>query len=113
FGVSKRRFRLMNVAPEYSAQTQAKIPCALAALHNFIRIHDPDDFSDDGPGQGGPRNPTFTLREIDGDNRREFPEEELGRFVSPAEKARAEAFRDGIAQEMWAQYILEDDENNE
>ncbi|KAJ7687955.1 hypothetical protein B0H17DRAFT_839145, partial [Mycena rosella] len=104
FGVSKSRFRLMNVAPEYSVQTQAKIPCALAALHNFIRVHDPDDFADDGPGHGGPRNTMFTLREIDGDERREFPEEELGRFISPAEKTRAEAFRDQIAQEMWEQY---------
>jgi hypothetical protein len=113
FGVSKRRFRLMNVAPEYSTETQAKIPCALVALHNFIRIADPDDFSDDGPGHGGPRNNTFTLREVDGDERREFPEEELGRFVSPAEKARAEAFRNAIAQEMWDNYVLEDGENDE
>ncbi|KAJ7348038.1 hypothetical protein DFH08DRAFT_698780, partial [Mycena albidolilacea] len=107
FGVSKCRFQLMNVAPEYSAVTQAKIPCALAALHNFIQIHDPDDFSDDGTGHGGPRNPTFTLCEVDGDDRRTFPEEELGRFISPEEKRRAEAFRDRIAQEMWDQYKLD------
>jgi hypothetical protein len=97
----------MNVAPEYSVQTQTKIPCALAELHNFIRINDPDDFSDDGPGHGGPRNPTFTLHEIDGDQRWEFPEEELGQFISPAEKARAEAFRDRIGQVLWDQYVLE------
>lgn len=112
FGVSKRRFRLMNVAPEYSASTQAKIPCALSALHNFIRLHDPDDFADDGPGHGGPRNTTFTLREMDGDERREFPEEELGRFVSPAEKARAEVFRDEIARKMWEKYELEDQDED-
>lgn len=113
FGVSKRRFKLMTIAPEYSALTQAKIPCALAALHNFIHLHDPDDFADDGPGHGGPRTATFTLRDIDGDERREFPEEELGRFVSPAEKARAEAFRDQIAEEMWAQYLLDDQDDND
>jgi hypothetical protein len=101
----------MNVTPEYSAATQAKIPCALAALHNFIQIHNLDDFSDDGPGLGGPRNPTFTLREVDGDNRRIFPEEELGRFISPEEKMRAEAFRDRIAQEMWDQYELNGTDN--
>ncbi|KAJ6467016.1 hypothetical protein C8R45DRAFT_755456, partial [Mycena sanguinolenta] len=104
FGISKHRFRLINVAPEYSVQTQAKIPCALAALHNFIRIHDPDDFADEGPGHGGPRNPTFTLREVDGDERREFPEEELGRFITQEEKDRATAFRENLAQEMWEQY---------
>ncbi|KAJ7101910.1 hypothetical protein C8R44DRAFT_808863 [Mycena epipterygia] len=97
----------MNLAPEYSIETQAKIPCALAVLHNFIRLHDPDDYADEGPGHGGPRNPTFTLQEIDGDDRREFPEEELGRFISPAEKERATLFRDNLAREMWAKYVEE------
>lgn len=104
FGVSKRRFKLMNIAPEYSPQTQAKIPCGLAALHNFIRIHDPDDYADDGPGNGGPRNVTFTLREMDGDDRRTIPPEELGSFISAEEKDRATRFRDEIASQMWAEY---------
>jgi hypothetical protein len=101
----------MNVAPEYSIETQAKIPCALAALHNFIRLHDPDDYADDGPGHGGPRNLMFTLHEIDGDERRTFPEEELGRYVSQAEKQRATEFRDNIAREMWEQYVVEGQED--
>ncbi|KAJ6479679.1 hypothetical protein C8R45DRAFT_832624, partial [Mycena sanguinolenta] len=98
---------IMADRPTLDCETQAKIPCALAALHNFIHILEPDDFSDDGPGHGGPRNPTFTLHEINGDERRTFPPEELGRFISPAEKAHAEAFRDRIAQEMWDQYVLD------
>ncbi|KAJ7870850.1 hypothetical protein B0H13DRAFT_2350229 [Mycena leptocephala] len=102
----------MSVAPEYSASTQAKIPCALSVLHNFIRLHDPDDFADDGPGHGGPCNTTFMLHEMDGDERREFPEEELGRFVSPAEKARAEVFCDEIARKMWEKYELEDQDED-
>ncbi|KAJ7194981.1 hypothetical protein GGX14DRAFT_377535, partial [Mycena pura] len=113
FGVTKRRFRLMNVAPEYSVETQAKIPCALAALHNFIRLHDPDDYADDGPGHGGPRNPTFTLHDMDGDERHQFPEEELGRFVNQAEKQRARLFRDNIAREMWAQYVADEESNDD
>ncbi|KAJ6594786.1 hypothetical protein B0H19DRAFT_921259, partial [Mycena capillaripes] len=115
FGVSKHRFRLMTVAPEYSVETQAKIPCALAVLHNFIRLHDPDNFADDGPGHGGPRNPTFTLNELDGDDRHQFPPEELGRFITPEEKDRATIFRDNLAREMWAQYLEEganDDEDD-
>ncbi|KAL0948693.1 hypothetical protein HGRIS_008827 [Hohenbuehelia grisea] len=38
----------MTAAPEYSIAIQAMIPCALAALHNFITIHDPDNFADEG-----------------------------------------------------------------
>ncbi len=31
------------MGPEYSMETQAQIPAALSAIHNFIRIHDPED----------------------------------------------------------------------
>ncbi|KAL0954111.1 hypothetical protein HGRIS_005257 [Hohenbuehelia grisea] len=70
----------MTAAPEYSIATQAMIPCALAALHNFITIHDPDDFADEGllDGQRGPRDTSWTLREVEGDERSVFPPEELG-----------------------------------
>ena len=37
----------MVVAAEYDLPTQARIPPALAVLHNFIRIHDPDDNAQD------------------------------------------------------------------
>ena len=36
----------MVAAPEYSSEVQAKVIPALCALHNFIRIHDPDDLDD-------------------------------------------------------------------
>jgi hypothetical protein len=36
----------MVAAPEYSLQTQSKIPLALAALHNLICVVDPDDEAD-------------------------------------------------------------------
>ncbi|KAJ7593604.1 hypothetical protein C8J56DRAFT_776855, partial [Mycena floridula] len=112
FGVLKRRFRSMTVSPEYSKETQAKIPCALAALHNFISIHDPDDFADEGTATiDGPQNIHFTLRDIDGDERCQFPIEELGRSISSAKKERATAFWDQIAQQMWDAYILDQDED--
>jgi hypothetical protein len=103
----------MTIAPEYSIKTQAQIPIALAGLHNFIRINDPDDFAGNGPGTGGPRNPTFTLCEADGDEHREFLEEELGWFISAVEKSRATAFRDEIAEAMWAQYVVDGEDDNE
>ena len=43
FGVVKRRFHLMVVAPEYSLEIQSKIIRAICILHNFIRVHDPDE----------------------------------------------------------------------
>ena len=41
FGVLKCCFRILLLAPEYSIQIQVRIPVALCAIHNFIRIHDP------------------------------------------------------------------------
>ncbi|KAF5354500.1 hypothetical protein D9758_012403 [Tetrapyrgos nigripes] len=43
FGVDKRRFKILTVAPEYPFQTQVKLPPAAAALHNFIHRLDPTD----------------------------------------------------------------------
>jgi hypothetical protein len=43
FGVLKRHFRILLLAPEYNVDIQSRIPAALCALHNFIRTHDPDD----------------------------------------------------------------------
>ena len=43
FGVLKRRFRILQLAPEYNIDTQSRLPAALSALHNFIRTQDPDD----------------------------------------------------------------------
>ncbi|KAF8804646.1 hypothetical protein BYT27DRAFT_7035829, partial [Phlegmacium glaucopus] len=43
FGVLKRRFRILLLAPEYSLEIQACIPSALAAIHNFIHLHDPEE----------------------------------------------------------------------
>jgi hypothetical protein len=103
----------MTISPEYSIKTQAQIPIALAALHNFIRINDQDDFGGNGPGTGGSRNPIFISYEADGDERHEFLEEELGQFISAAEKSRETAFRDVIAEAMWAQYIVDGEDDNE
>ena len=43
FGVFKRRFKLLASAPEYSLKMQARFIPALAAVHNFIQIHEPSD----------------------------------------------------------------------
>lgn len=43
FGVLKRRFRILQLAPEYPPEVQARIPAALCAIHNFIREQDPSE----------------------------------------------------------------------
>jgi hypothetical protein len=40
FGVLKRRFRILLLAPEYNFNIQARIPAALCAIHNFNAKYD-------------------------------------------------------------------------
>ena len=46
FGVLKWQFKILTIAPEYSMKTQAHIPPALAAIHNFIQPHDNNEIND-------------------------------------------------------------------
>jgi hypothetical protein len=49
FGVFKCQFSVFKTAPEYPIDMQAMLVPALAAVHNFVRIHDqePRDNSTD------------------------------------------------------------------
>ena len=99
FGVLKCCFHILQLPPEYDMSTQALIPPALAALHNFIREYDPEEIhlyndDDDEP---------FDL-EIS-----THPESvgELGTgIVTPDERNRANERRDKIAADMWEQYQI-------
>lgn len=93
FGVLKRRYRILQIAPEYAIEIQARIPCALAALHNFIRENDEDilDFEDalaDEEGHGGTMDP-----------------DEDASSQEAADDDEPSALRDSIADAMWAEYI--------
>lgn len=88
----------MVAAPEYNLRTQAKIPLALACLHNFIRISDPDDEAHNDND----------YNDEEADNTRvhnEINPEHLGQHISSAEKDRASAARDTIAMAMWEDYL--------
>ena len=80
---------------------QACVPAALCALHNFMHSQEPDAY----------------FLEIDdaeedwhlvGDMEEEVDEEALGHLedgpTTAAERQRAEALRDCIAEEMWVDY---------
>ncbi|KAJ8519770.1 hypothetical protein ONZ45_g3304 [Pleurotus djamor] len=95
FGVVKRRWDILNHAPEYPMEIQAQIPPALAAAHNFIDIHDPTDVSE--------LEQTMDALALNG-------EEDVGEFADGpadrAERTRATEFRDKIAEEMWTSYQI-------
>jgi hypothetical protein len=67
---------------------QAQIPPALGAIHNFIRIHDPNKIDE------------IALEEFDGEGTHELA---VGP-ASAAERARVTAKRDRIAEAMWLEY---------
>jgi hypothetical protein len=89
FGVLKRRFRILLLAPEYNLEIQARIPAALCAVHNFIREHDPNEGELEETRDFSPR----------GAGREDEPS-------MPAQPATAEAgtLWDQIAEEMWEEY---------
>ena len=94
FGVVKRRFRLLVVAPEYDLRTQAKMVPAICVLHNFICIHDNDDLPDVHQVPDANRGVVVT----DG------VDSELGGDISSAERNQASELRDSIAKAMWDSY---------
>ena len=91
----------MAAAAEYDLRTQAKIPGALGALHNFICIKDPDNeaLEEDDHGEGNDNAVPLPDTPI--------PPEDLGRHVSQAEKICVGARWDAIAQAMWVDYLDE------
>jgi len=95
FGVFKRRFRILHLPPEYDMSIQARIPSALAALHNFIRDFDPEEVHifDEQPLD-------FALEIADHNGTSELKQGP----VTPAQTARANERRDRIANDMWVQY---------
>lgn len=103
FGVAKCRFCLLAAASEYSLRTQSKIPAALAALHNFISIWDPDDIEN---GQEYDDDSNSMIVGEDREDTAILPEN-LGSNISPTERLRAGVKRDEIAKAMWADYVEE------
>jgi hypothetical protein len=88
FGILKARFTILTSRPRYNLDIVARLPPALAALHNFIRIHDPNeigDFLQEDP-----------VERVAGELADGFP--------NAAERQVANERRDEIAQAMWAQY---------
>jgi hypothetical protein len=91
FGVLKRRFRILLLAPEYGLAIQAQIPSALCAIHNFIRIHDSSE------GQ------LLEERDLHGQDYHIF-DQEVPIGEEEEQTGEMSARRDQIAREMWEDY---------
>jgi hypothetical protein len=107
FGVLKRRFRILLLAPEYSLEIQAWIPAALCTIHNFIRTHDVDENVVE-PDLG------------DDEAQNDHDHDHIASAAAAAELDRPSARRDHIAQQMWDDYVcicnergIEDQEEDE
>jgi hypothetical protein len=92
FGVIKRRFRILLIAPEYSLAVQARIPAALCTLHNFIRHHDPEEGALPKLSDAGHHN---AYQDATADQ---------GEVEGEVEEGGGNARRDEIAQAMWDDY---------
>lgn len=99
FGVLKRRFRILLLAPEYDIDIQRRIPAALAALHNFILTHEPYNESEALSDHLGAAQSHGDPSDLD--HRASSVEAE----AHPSNREVDER-RDRIAQEMWDDYVV-------
>ena len=81
----------MQERNEFPIRYQARIVSALCVVHNFIRIHDPDDEPE--PYEDG------SARVV-----HEYSVPETRLDISRQESREAALLRDKIASDMWAQY---------
>lgn len=81
-------------------QTQSKIPSALVALHNFILDHDETDLD----RWLGDEDALDNLRGVHRNADIDFGRLATSMSTTPAEKRRAEEYRDRIARAMFRDY---------
>ena len=92
FSVLKRCFRILVYPLEVDINYQANLPAALAAIHNFICVHDPEELASFQEAQDWQLGMAGEL--ATGEAR-------------AVERAQANARCDNIANAMWAQYQVE------
>lgn len=100
FGVLKRRFRILTFAPEYDLSIQARIPVAMAAMHNFILTHEPLNIPEGPAGDDYPE-PRGDFHDPD---HRASSEDAIAAEADNQERI-GDARREEIANAMWADYV--------
>jgi hypothetical protein len=96
FGVLKWHFRILVHPPQFSMDIQARLPPALAAVHNFIHKHDPNDLADYEDVEDPQPGTCAGEQAAEGQLAAGLPR--------AAERAQANARHDKIMQDMWVQY---------
>jgi hypothetical protein len=102
FGRLKKRFKAFRHCTYFPIDTQVQIHMACAVVDNFTAEHDPmdaQDFVNDAD-----LSDTSFVEDVE---QGQAPDDHLNFGVSAEETARAEAWRDGIANAMWADYLAE------
>lgn len=103
FGIVKRRYRILHLPIEYNLDVQARLPAALAALHNFLRINtSPDEDAELGNDESDSDD-----EEDGGHGVVVVDDGEVGTAATGNTaqiRAEANAMRDRIAQAMWDDY---------
>ena len=95
FGVMKKCFKVLAIPQEYDLKTQAQLVCMLTVVHNFMKLHDPDDplFKDKNIG---------SELDLEGDDT--TTTQATGSQREPLEAKRVMVHRDKIAHVMWKDY---------
>jgi hypothetical protein len=99
FGVLKWQFRILVHPPQFDMDIQARVPPALAALHNFIRKYDPDDIADFDDVKDPQPGARMEGAAAEGQLADGLPR--------TAERRQTNERWDRIAQDMWVQYQAE------
>jgi len=91
----KKCFKVLAIPQEYNLKTQAQLVCTLAVVHNFMKLHDPDDplFKDKNIGS-----------ELDSEGDDTAATQATGSQREPLEAKRAMVHRDKITHAMWKDY---------
>ena len=99
FGVLKQKFCILHLAPEYTLEVQARIPAALATIHNFTHRHKPGEEEEEGEGEGeGDGNEPISGRVENDNDEVEWADVGINEL---------DMRLDGIATAMWEQYVNE------
>lgn len=99
FGVLKKRFPMLVIAPMYPIKVQVAMFLAMVVIHNFIRMTGRADDDIVGEYDRETHNDLVDVEQEVSFN--------TSIIVTPAEKAAADAIRDRIADQMWIAYQRE------
>jgi len=91
FGIMKWCFKILVCPPEYDLDIQARVPLAMAALHNFIHRNNPDEIYN------------FNKVGLDLDPRGDVGVLAVG-LPGPVEHVEAQDRCTEVARLMWAQH---------